>query len=43
VTALLQWLALAILLLIFVAFAFLYVRHGVKVKPDQDHRPSDYT
>jgi hypothetical protein len=39
--ALLQWLALAILLTIIGAFAYLYVRHGVKVKPDPERRHED--
>jgi hypothetical protein len=43
VTELLPWLSLAILLAIIAGFALLYVRHGVKVKPDQNHKPSDYT
>jgi hypothetical protein len=43
VTTLSQWLALAFLLLIIGAFAFAFVRHGVKVRPDQNHKPSDYT
>lgn len=41
-TELLQWLALAILLLIFGAFAFLYVRHGAKVKPDRNRKNEDW-
>lgn len=33
-TAVLQWLSLAILLTIFGGFAFLFIRHGTKVKAD---------
>ncbi len=32
-TAVLQWLSLAILLAIVGGFAFLFIRHGTKVKP----------
>ena len=39
--ALLQWLALAILLSIFASFAFLYIRHGTKVRTDPDHNSGD--
>jgi hypothetical protein len=41
VTAILQWLSLAIVLLIFASFAFLYIRHGTKVQPDPDRKAGD--
>ncbi len=41
-TAVFQWLALAVLLLIIGAFAFVYVSHGVKVKPDPNRKHEDW-
>ena len=40
-TELLQWLSLAILFAITGGFAFLYIRHGTRVRPDPTRRHED--
>ena len=41
-TELFQWLALVALLLIIGALAFVFVRHGVKVKRDPNRKTEDW-
>jgi len=33
-----QWSAFAVLLAIFAALAFLFIRHGTKIKPDPENK-----
>jgi hypothetical protein len=41
VTGLLPWLSLAILFAIIAGFAFLYIRHGAKIRRNSNRRHED--